>query len=369
MEIENNLRTQANDSHIKPRQGKLVVRTRKSILDEVSLSQAVQAAYGLSPKTEVQLHRISGSDVYRVTDRSYAWFLKVYRSTKRDARRARSAVQALDLLGKHGFSVPPLVHTPHGESVVELQAVEGCRIAYMYRSVEGRAPTYTDAEDGYRFGETSAHMHLLMDEIAPPKRFRVIATDALFERYIDGLERFLEDEDSAIMFLRRLARALWREVNRLLPTTAPPYGFCHGDLHTGNALITDADELFFLDFDACGFGWRAMDIGTYYASSDWMNLSEESRKERRQILAYFLAGYNAVRPITEAEFRAVDLFMAIRHFELLGLLLHRVPFSGAHWVNARQLQTDVAWFKAWLHTCEWFDIDRVLDDESSRRSP
>jgi hypothetical protein len=57
--------------------------------------------------------------------------------------------------------------------------------------------------------------------------------------------------------------------------------------------------------------------------------------------------------------------MAIRHFELLGLLLERVPFSGAHWVNDREFQAHVAWFEAWLDTCEWFDLDRVLDAGSS----
>jgi Ser/Thr protein kinase RdoA (MazF antagonist) len=228
----------------------------------------------------------------------------------------------------------------------------------MYRSAEGTMPTYHDPKHGYRFGETAAHMHQVMDTAASPEDFRVIDADYLFGEYLEGIERLLGPEASAMRFLRRLARALWREVNHL-PKTPPQYGFCHGDLHTGNALLTEAGDLTFLDFDACGFGWRAMDIGTYYASSDWMNLSEDSLKARRQILADFLEGYSSVRPITESESRAVDLFMAIRHFELLGLLLHRVPFSGAHWVNDRAFQAHVAWFETWLDTCEWFDLDRV----------
>jgi Ser/Thr protein kinase RdoA (MazF antagonist) len=342
-----------------------LVKTRKSVLDEASLSRAVQTAYGLSPKTKVQLHRISGSDVYRVTDQSYSWFLKVYRSTKRDARLAQSAVRALDLLGRHGFSVPQLIQTRRGEPIMEIHAVEGHRVAYMYRSAEGVMPSYNDPKHGYLFGRTAARMHQVMDEVASPEYFRVIDAGYLFEAYIEGIERLLDPEASAMRFLRRLARALWQEVNHLLPTTAPQHGFCHGDLHTGNALLTDAGKLLFLDFDACGFGWRAMDIGTYYASKDWMTLSEESRKERRQILTHFLEGYNAVRPITEAESKSVDLFMAIRHFELLGLLLHRVPFSGAHWVNPWEFQAHLAWFQAWLDSCDWFEIDRVLDAESS----
>jgi Ser/Thr protein kinase RdoA (MazF antagonist) len=339
-----------------------VVRTKKSVLDEGSLSQAVQAAYGLSPETVVQLYRISGSDVYRVRDGAHTWFLKIYRSTERDAQRARSAVRALDLLSGHGFSVPQLIATRSGEPIVALRAVEGSRVAYMYRSAEGTMPSYSNPEHGYRFGRTAARMHQVMDAVASPEDFRVIDADYLFGQYIAGIERLLDPEASVLRFLRRLARALWREVNRL-PKTPPQYGFCHGDLHTGNALLTEAGELVLLDFDACGFGWRAMDIGTYYASSDWMNLSEESREARRQILSHFLEGYNAVRPITEAEYRSIDLFMAIRHFELLGLLLQRVPFSGAHWVNHRELRAHVAWFEAWLDACEGFDLAPRLDTE------
>ena len=129
--------------------------------------------------------------------------------------------------------------------------------------------------------------------------------------------------------------------------SVPQFGFCHGDMHTGNAVLTDADQIFLLDFDACGFGWRVMDIGTYYVSHDWMGLNDESYGKRQQVRDHFLQGYNTVRPLTEEELQALDLFMAIRHFELLGIGIYRVPFSGVHWVNREQLHADVAWFRTW----------------------
>ena len=337
------------------------VTPRKSVLDSRSLSQAIQSAYDLPPSVDVRLHRISGSDVYQVTDGERAWFLKVYRSTTYDAERALTGIRALDLLHQHGFSVPQPVRTTSGDSMMELQAVEGPRIAYMYEAVEGKEPVdETRVAHGYRFGETAARLHQLMDAVAAPEDFNVIDYDYLFGRYLRGVERLLVDEDASLRFLRALAQALWRELHQRLPRTPPQFGFCHGDVHRENVVLTETDQLYFLDFDACGYGWRVMDIGTYYVSYDWMGLDEESRARRREVRAHFLKGYTSVRPITEAEVETLDLFMAIRHFELLGIGIYRVPFSGAHWVTNEQLQATVDWFRAWLRSCAWFSRKYAL---------
>lgn len=332
----------------------LFVKTRKSILDAGALARVIEAEYDLSSTPEVRLHRISGSDVYRVIDGDRDWFLKVYRSTDRDSRRAADSVRALDLLSQHGFAVPRPVYNRRGDLVVGLQAVEGRRAAYMYEAVHGEAPINTDPKHGFLFGTTAARLHLLMDEVATPDCFKAIDYDYLFERYIHGIERFLGHEESAIQFLRRLAQALWHELNHRLPQNPPQFGFCHGDMHTGNAVLKGSDRLFLLDFDACGYGWRVMDIGTYYVSYDWMGLDDESQQKRRQVRAHFLRGYNSIRQISAAEYEMLDLFMAIRHFELLGIGMGRVPFTGAHWVNSKQLHAYVAWFRTWLGSCEWF---------------
>jgi Ser/Thr protein kinase RdoA (MazF antagonist) len=363
LKIEGDLDAGMRGFDTEPTRGKSFVRTKKSILDEVSLSQAIRAAYDLSSTIDVRLYRISGSDVYRVTGDAGEWFLKIYRSTAFDARRARSSARAMDLLSRHGLSVPRPVSTRGGSSLVELQCAEGPRLGYMYPAVSGWEPVEDDAAEARRYGETAAQMHTVMDEIAPAGApacagddgpFKVIDYDYLFGRYLRGVERLIGHETSAIRFLRRLARALWRQLDQRLPASSPQFGFCHGDMHTGNAVLTDSDQLYLLDFDACGFGWRVMDIGTYVVTYDWMGLDEAAQAKRRQITSDFLAGYTTIRPVTEEEVRTLDLFMAIRHFELFGIGVYRAPFVGDHWINSRQLHAAVAWFQTWLSTCDWF---------------
>jgi Ser/Thr protein kinase RdoA (MazF antagonist) len=237
----------------------------------------------------------------------------------------------------------------------------------MYPAVLGREPVEDDAEEARCYGEIAARMHALMDELIPTGQtaadqtpyipggdFNVIDYDYLFGRYLRGIERFLGNETDSLHFLQKLARALWRELEVLLRRFPPQFGFCHGDMHTGNAVLADDGQLYLLDFDACGFGWRVSDIGAYVVTYDWMGLDEAVQAKRRQIITDFLAGYTAIRPVTEEEVKALDLFMAIRHFELLGIGIYRAPFVGAHWVNSRQLRADVAWFQAWLDTVDWF---------------
>ena len=114
-----------------------VVQTKKSILDEASLSKALQAAYGLAPSIDVSLYRISGSDVYRVTGPDRSWFLKVYRSRERDKKRALTGVRVLDLLSRNGFPVPRPVPTRDGDLVMALRAVEGGATAAAMMIWEG----------------------------------------------------------------------------------------------------------------------------------------------------------------------------------------------------------------------------------------
>jgi Ser/Thr protein kinase RdoA (MazF antagonist) len=48
-----------------------------------------------------------------------------------------------------------------------------------------------------------------------------------------------------------------------LPLESLETGFCHGDLHGGNAHRDRAQTLTFFGFDACGMGWRVYDIAVF----------------------------------------------------------------------------------------------------------
>ena len=101
---------------------------------------------------------------------------------------------------------------------------------------------------------------------------------------------------------------------------------CHGDCHGFNARIVTEGRLTgqarFFDFDDGGFGYLAYDLAVHL----WAQVSFQRR--RHAMWLAFIDGYRSVRPIAQADFDAVALFVPIRHIWLMGEYAGRVAEWG-----------------------------------------
>ena len=88
------------------------------------------------------------------------------------------------------------------------------------------------------------------------------------------------------------------------------WGFCHGDLHCGNAHI-DGQQLSLYDFDCCGPGWRLYDLATYR----W---AARLRQFEGGAWRPFIEAYLEVRPAAASTLELVPLFVILRHIWLQG---------------------------------------------------
>ena len=74
-----------------------------------------------------------------------------------------------------------------------------------------------------------------------------------------------------------LLPAAWREIQALLGEAAAAYGalpqeadgFIHGDFKADHVLVESTGRLTLIDFDACGLGDPAYDIGKFLADLAW----------------------------------------------------------------------------------------------------
>jgi Ser/Thr protein kinase RdoA (MazF antagonist) len=62
-------------------------------------------------------------------------------------------------------------------------------------------------------------------------------------------------------------------IGSLLPTSAPEFGICHGDVVFANLRRDDRGRFTLFDFDCSGYGWRSYDV----AISLWSQGFEFSR--------------------------------------------------------------------------------------------
>lgn len=79
---------------------------------------------------------------------------------------------------------------------------------------------------------------------------------------LSNIRPFLADREQDFSFLKESAEKLAGYIKGKLPETAPVYGFCHGDVHSGNVFFA-GDKPTLFDFDCMGYGWRAYDICVY----------------------------------------------------------------------------------------------------------
>ena len=86
-----------------------------------------------------------------------------------------------------------------------------------------------------------------------------------------------------------------------LPIDALEQGFCHGDMHGGNAHFTDDNIVTCFDFDCCGWGWRTYDVAVFRWGANC------ERKKRNNGTRF--CGDIDERHLNEVDWQAVPLFM------------------------------------------------------------
>lgn len=284
-----------------------MIPTTHSLPDHRALAESIQSAYDIGEITWCRLWERGLNDTYQLVGadgRIHA--LRISRAAWRTIENVRYELDALHHLAAGPVRVVTPIQRRDGDSLTVIDAPEGPRPAIVSEWL----PAVTEVTDWTNYsmflGADVARIHIATDTLASPhKRFALDTTHLLLEP-LATLPRYMTEAD--LGYIRDLARRLSERINDLAPTL--DWGFCHGDIHGGNA-PTDADgNLTHFDFDCCGPGWRAYDIATHRWSFRSTPDSEDA----------FLAGYLSVRPLPDVDTDAVDVFVAARVIWWLGLM-------------------------------------------------
>ena len=293
-----------------------------SVLSAQALVDQVLSKYQLDATVSCRLFHRGINDTYLVRDGAANYFLRISPTALRTQAQLEAEVDLLNTLNVHQLSVPAPVAQKDGNFVEALHAPEGVRYAILFRQIEGDpAPTFTP-EQGEIYGKTAAKIHHLTDQQDQSyARFHHDLNyifDEPLEQLIAFLTNHLENADDflgsggteggVVGYLQELGKMLKAEINQL-PRTAPEYGICHGDLLPDNALFNSQNQLGLLDFDEFGYGWRAYDIAIFL----WSLVFPFDRDEQGEIREAFLRGYQSIRPLSEAELKALPYFVVLHH--------------------------------------------------------
>ena len=321
---------------------------RHSVLDADALAKRVLSAYELGGLAHCRFFRRSMSDAYRVEAPAGSFFFKVGMYGRHDRAAVEAEVAFLCALGEHKIPVAQPVQRRDGTYIVDIAAPEGTRYGVLYRAAEGEAPQETNLAHSRAFGNLIARIHRCADgSDRHYDRWHLDETH-LIRDPIRYMVPYVQHRPADLDYLRRFGEDLIVELRALLSKDLPQYGVCHGDLHTGNARVNTAGELVLYDFDSFGYGWRALDVGVYRVSYDWMDLSAACKVAKARFWEAFVEGYVAERSLSRDELAAVELALPIRHLELMGMTIrYWASHQGAHWISDAYFDQHVAWCKEW----------------------
>jgi Ser/Thr protein kinase RdoA (MazF antagonist) len=321
-----------------PRVGPLAAE--HTLLRGSALADVVRDRYDIGDVRECALWTSSVNDTYRVSgERDLA--LRVYRHGWRTDAEVAAELQAIRLLADAGIPVAAAVADGRGDLFSTVDASEGPRQIALFNWCEGK-PLVPPIDHARRFGETVACMHAAADEVAMSAWMRRLDLDHLLEEPMRWLSRRLASRERELHYLADVAAvarsALEDRVSDL------DWGFCHGDLHGGNAHARDDGTIAHFDFDCAGVGWRAYDISVYL----WATDTTRHPNGTRDCWDAFVDGYRARRDLSDRELEAVRWFVIGRQIWLMGLHARQLPAIGSQYLSNLWLDRHITILRAWL---------------------
>ncbi len=288
------------------------------------------------------------SDVYKIAADSGAYYLKVYMQVRRTRQDIEEEVDFLNYLRKQNIRVSIPAQKKDGFYLIKLNAPEGVRYAILFHSAKGTWLDSSKMRHCISLGHTVARMHIAADNIKGTYKREPIDLNHLVDKQLMAIKPFMTGRKRDFDFISSIGRDAKEEILKLLKKEKPYYGLCHGDLHSGDSYIDNNGNVTLFDFDSFGYGYRALDIGVFPASYEWMDVSMKAKKARKRKWEAFLKGYQKERILSKNELKAAQLCAPVRHIYLMGVpLKYWSEYDGHHWIDDNYFNWHMDWFKSW----------------------
>ncbi|MDR1629948.1 MAG: phosphotransferase [Oscillospiraceae bacterium] len=279
----------------------------------------------------IEFLRAGGCDTYIVFGKDKKYLLKIISDTFMDT--IQQSVDIIRYLELHEFPVPKIINTAVGQPTLKVINEDTTNLLIMYEFIYGEEPDINErAKD---IGELVGKLHSIMQNYSGKLTFR--RKPFFIDRYINiinakgypknGIQKYIE-----------LGNKFWGSVENL------PYGYCHGDLHPGNLLITPEKKIYILDFDTSCYAPRMFDIMVMCDTTNYFEFDPNGIKDTTVTFNQFLEGYLKYISLSELERKSFYDFIAIRHYQLQATILE---IFGSNCVDNNFIDKQLCWLQNW----------------------
>lgn len=277
-------------------------------------------AYGLGAGAHCEFLVSGLHHNYRIEDDGITRVCRVYRRAWRSHNDALFELEVLDQLRHQHCPVAYPIRTLDGQLAIEGDTPQGRVTMALFSYAEGAPPgdRITVAQSA-RLGRALAGLHQAMSPVTTPHRRRPRDLAWLIDASLNALAPVLDPPDHAE--LTADSRAIRAQMPDL-PARPPYFGLIHGDVNLKNVHFA-GDALTFIDFDDCGPGWYAYDIGKFFHASDRLPAAPA-------VQAALLEAYRSERPLSAGELASIPYFTAVAQLWVMAVHAYNAEYLAGY---------------------------------------
>jgi len=284
-----------------------------------AVADRVTANYELPGKLHCQYFVSGLHDNYLIESDHARYILRIYRADWRSDEEVAFELQWLDLLGRVNAPVASPIITNKGQTFFHIDSVEARRAAALFNYAEGSAPgNRLTVTESTLLGKTVARTHALSDGLALSHSRQLLDIPYLLDRSLEVIAPYVDTRMKDYLFT--LQTRLKQELPEL-PQTSPVYGLCIGDVNGSNFHINEQQQITLFDFDQCGYGHRAFEIGKFCSSVHGL-------EHKADIKRAFLEAYQQERKLSTEELRAIPYYEIVSVIWVMAIHVDNVDYIG-----------------------------------------
>ncbi|MBB5696496.1 phosphotransferase enzyme family protein [Muricoccus pecuniae] len=272
--------------------------------------------YGLPADAPLTLLSFSENAVYRVDlPEGERRILRLHRPGYRTGEEIGSELSLIATLRDNAvLRSPAVLPTLAGEPIGAFGTPGRTQLAVLFEFVPGAPPDETRLPQAFlQLGSVAARLHAHAAGWTPPPGFVRPDWDVDTAIGPQGMWGCWRDNPEIGEAARAVLEAADAKLRREIAAYGRPegrWGLIHGDMRLANILV-DAAGPCLIDFDDCGFGWHLYELACACSFI-------EQREDLDDIVAAWLRGYRAVRPLDPADLAAAPAMLLLRRLLLVG---------------------------------------------------
>lgn len=315
----------------------LKLKIKTSLVDTTSLLKKIATLYNIDSVSKCSLIKHSNNDIYILTSSEYNFIIKIY-SKEYKKEKINFFIDSLLKLSKESDLISYPIRRLDGKYISTIALPEGNRFLIITSYAKGQEQKYQYKKDSFRYGKFVAKLHKLSDIVIPntinSNEFNI---SIMLKDSMIIIKEFLllKKQNVELLFLDKFVTKLNQKINSI-NFNEFNQGFCHGDLHGGNAHLLN-EKLQFFDFDYCGFGLRAYDIAVFR----WSTIIGK----RENHWNAFLKGYQSIYNLTQKDLDLINYFVAIRDISVMAKDIEKTKYLGEEYINIFYVKKRISFLK------------------------